>query len=142
MRWGESATSPPILAFPLKGGRNRKQRYCVCSSPAARITFCHFAASALTKAEKFSGVLATASDPWLAMRSRMSGRDNTRTTSRESFATISAGVPAGANRPVQPVITAGFALHPAGFFAENPAMNLPDDAGHDVQDNDPSCCCS
>ncbi|MGE0424609.1 MAG: primary-amine oxidase [Reyranellaceae bacterium] len=27
--------------------------------------------------------------------------------------------------PVQPVITAGFALHPAGFFDENPALDVP-----------------
>jgi primary-amine oxidase len=27
--------------------------------------------------------------------------------------------------PVQPVVTAGFALHPAGFFDENPALDVP-----------------
>ncbi|MCX7383698.1 MAG: primary-amine oxidase [Alphaproteobacteria bacterium] len=44
--------------------------------------------------------------------------------------------------PIMPVEYAGFMLKPNGFFAENPAMNLPDDAGHDVQDGDASCCCS
>ncbi len=27
--------------------------------------------------------------------------------------------------PVQPVVTAGFALHPSGFFDENPALDVP-----------------
>ncbi|TWS94117.1 primary-amine oxidase [Reyranella sp. CPCC 100927] len=27
--------------------------------------------------------------------------------------------------PVQPVVTSGFALHPAGFFDENPALDVP-----------------
>jgi len=27
--------------------------------------------------------------------------------------------------PVQPVVTAGFALHPVGFFDENPALDVP-----------------
>ncbi len=31
--------------------------------------------------------------------------------------------------PVQPVVTAGFALHPSGFFDENPALDVPPPAG-------------
>ena len=34
-------------------------------------------------------------------------------------------IPRPEDFPVQPVITAGFALHPAGFFAENPALDVP-----------------
>ncbi len=34
-------------------------------------------------------------------------------------------VPRPEDFPVQPVITAGFALHPEGFFDENPALDVP-----------------
>ena len=34
-------------------------------------------------------------------------------------------IPRPEDFPVQPVITAGFALHPSGFFAENPALDVP-----------------
>ena len=34
-------------------------------------------------------------------------------------------IPRPEDFPVQPVITAGFALHPAGFFSENPALDVP-----------------
>lgn len=34
-------------------------------------------------------------------------------------------IPRPEDFPVQPVITAGFALHPAGFFNENPALDVP-----------------
>jgi primary-amine oxidase len=43
-------------------------------------------------------------------------------------------IPRPEDFPVQPVITAGFALHPAGFFAENPALDVPP-AGSSM-----SCC--
>jgi primary-amine oxidase len=34
-------------------------------------------------------------------------------------------IPRPEDFPVQPVATAGFALHPAGFFSENPALDVP-----------------
>ena len=34
-------------------------------------------------------------------------------------------IPRPEDFPVQPVITSGFALHPEGFFAENPALDVP-----------------
>ncbi|NDH63758.1 MAG: primary-amine oxidase [Alphaproteobacteria bacterium] len=34
-------------------------------------------------------------------------------------------IPRPEDFPVQPVITAGFGLHPAGFFTENPALDVP-----------------
>ena len=34
-------------------------------------------------------------------------------------------IPRPEDFPVQPVITAGFALHPSGFFTENPALDVP-----------------
>ena len=34
-------------------------------------------------------------------------------------------IPRPEDFPVQPVITAGFVLHPAGFFTENPALDVP-----------------
>jgi primary-amine oxidase len=34
-------------------------------------------------------------------------------------------IPRPEDFPVQPVTTAGFALHPAGFFSENPALDVP-----------------
>ena len=34
-------------------------------------------------------------------------------------------IPRPEDFPVQPVITAGFALHPTGFFDENPALDVP-----------------
>jgi primary-amine oxidase len=34
-------------------------------------------------------------------------------------------IPRPEDFPVQPVITAGFALHPTGFFGENPALDVP-----------------
>jgi primary-amine oxidase len=34
-------------------------------------------------------------------------------------------IPRPEDFPVQPVITAGFALHPSGFFVENPALDVP-----------------
>lgn len=34
-------------------------------------------------------------------------------------------IPRPEDFPVQPVTTAGFALHPAGFFTENPALDVP-----------------
>jgi primary-amine oxidase len=34
-------------------------------------------------------------------------------------------IPRPEDFPVQPVTTAGFALHPAGFFDENPALDVP-----------------
>jgi len=43
-------------------------------------------------------------------------------------------IPRPEDFPVQPVITAGFALHPSGFFAENPALDVPP-AGSSL-----SCC--
>jgi primary-amine oxidase len=45
--------------------------------------------------------------------------------------------------PVMPVEYVGFTLKPNGFFAENPAMNLPPDrnsASHDNREQG-SCCC-
>jgi primary-amine oxidase len=43
-------------------------------------------------------------------------------------------IPRPEDFPVQPVVTAGFALHPAGFFSENPALDVPP-AGSSL-----SCC--
>jgi primary-amine oxidase len=45
--------------------------------------------------------------------------------------------------PVMPVEYVGFALKPNGFFAENPAMNLPPDRISSSRDNreQGSCCC-
>ena len=43
-------------------------------------------------------------------------------------------IPRPEDFPVQPVITAGFALHPAGFFTENPALDVPPSA------SSMSCC--
>ena len=43
-------------------------------------------------------------------------------------------IPRPEDFPVQPVTSAGFALHPAGFFAENPALDVPP-AGSSL-----SCC--
>jgi hypothetical protein len=34
-------------------------------------------------------------------------------------------IPRPEDFPVQPVITAGFVLHPSGFFTENPALDVP-----------------
>jgi primary-amine oxidase len=34
-------------------------------------------------------------------------------------------IPRPEDFPVQPVTTSGFALHPAGFFSENPALDVP-----------------
>jgi primary-amine oxidase len=34
-------------------------------------------------------------------------------------------IPRPEDFPVQPVTTSGFALHPAGFFDENPALDVP-----------------
>jgi primary-amine oxidase len=34
-------------------------------------------------------------------------------------------IPRPEDFPVQPVISSGFALHPEGFFAENPALDVP-----------------
>ena len=43
-------------------------------------------------------------------------------------------IPRPEDFPVQPVITAGFALHPTGFFSENPALDVPPSA------SSMSCC--
>lgn len=44
--------------------------------------------------------------------------------------------------PIMPVEYAGFILKPNGFFAENPAMDLPPDANaHSKDQRDGSCCC-
>ena len=43
-------------------------------------------------------------------------------------------IPRPEDFPVQPVISAGFALHPAGFFDENPALDVP------PADSHLSCC--
>ncbi len=45
--------------------------------------------------------------------------------------------------PIMPVEYAGFMLKPNGFFAANPALDLPDDSGHSTlaADEPPSCCC-
>jgi primary-amine oxidase len=43
-------------------------------------------------------------------------------------------IPRPEDFPVQPVTSAGFALHPAGFFAENPALDVP------PADRGTSCC--
>jgi primary-amine oxidase len=42
--------------------------------------------------------------------------------------------------PVMPVEHTGFTLKPAGFFAENPAMDLPPDRNSASRDNRGSCC--
>ena len=42
--------------------------------------------------------------------------------------------------PIMPVEYAGFMLKPNGFFAENPAMNLPDESDPSAQNQDPKCC--
>jgi primary-amine oxidase len=34
-------------------------------------------------------------------------------------------IPRPEDFPVQPVVSSGFALHPSGFFAENPALDVP-----------------
>jgi primary-amine oxidase len=34
-------------------------------------------------------------------------------------------IPRPEDFPVQPVVTSGFVLHPAGFFSENPALDVP-----------------
>jgi primary-amine oxidase len=45
--------------------------------------------------------------------------------------------------PVMPVETAGFMLKPSGFFAENPAMDLPPDRNKASRDHrSPDWCCS
>ncbi len=38
-------------------------------------------------------------------------------------------LPRSEDFPVQPVVTAGFALHPSGFFDENPALDVPPASG-------------
>jgi len=43
-------------------------------------------------------------------------------------------IPRPEDFPVQPVTTSGFALHPAGFFDENPALDVPPTA------SSKSCC--
>jgi primary-amine oxidase len=43
-------------------------------------------------------------------------------------------IPRPEDFPVQPVATSGFALHPAGFFNENPALDVPPAA------SSKSCC--
>jgi primary-amine oxidase len=42
--------------------------------------------------------------------------------------------------PVMPVESTGFTLKPNGFFAENPAMDLPPDRNAASRDNRGSCC--
>jgi primary-amine oxidase len=42
---------------------------------------------------------------------------------------------------VMPVEYVGFALKPNGFFAENPAMDLPPDRNDASLDNRDSSCC-
>jgi primary-amine oxidase len=42
--------------------------------------------------------------------------------------------------PVMPVEHTGFTLKPAGFFAENPAMDLPPDRNSASRDNRGACC--
>jgi primary-amine oxidase len=48
-------------------------------------------------------------------------------------------IPRPEDFPVQPVITAGFALHPDGFFAENPALDVPPSASQ-LSSSQLSCC--
>ena len=44
--------------------------------------------------------------------------------------------------PVMPVEYTGFTLKPNGFFAENPAMDMPPDRNGASRDNrGPDCCC-
>ena len=49
-------------------------------------------------------------------------------------------VPRPEDFPVQPVITCGFKLMPAGFFATNPAIDLPPEVNHASQRAGHACC--
>ena len=69
--------------------------------PASRITFAHFTTSRFTIAASSSGLVPAGSAPCAPMRSCISRVFSIASTSALSFATIAAGVRAGAKRPFQ-----------------------------------------
>src|SRR5712691_4773094 len=97
---GGAAGAAPEPAPQIPDGR-LTQRYSGVI-PASFISFDHFAWSARMKRANSSGASPAGSAPRPSIFSRTSRSASTRFTSAESFATVAAGVAAGASRPNHP----------------------------------------
>src|SRR5207344_604340 len=83
------------------GERRVQQAHHCAFTFAVLITSAHFAASERMRSTNSPGVLPTGSAPTASKRSSRSGDLRLASTSRCRRATISGGVPAGANMPNQ-----------------------------------------